>query len=172
MDDLKLYDKTMQELYSLVQTARIDIRMQFEIAKCAMLEMKRRKVVQSEEIELLSGETIKSLEDEKGYKYVGVLQFDSVKCKEMKDIITKEYYRNSRKIKSLNAGNSIKAINAIAVSVIRYRAGIVAWRINELEAIDRKTRQLLTMYRSLHPRTDVDRLYWKRINGGKGVDKS
>ena len=103
---------------------------------------------------------------------MGVLQFDSVKCKEMKDIITKEYYRNSRKIKSLNAGNSIKAINAIAVSVIRYRAGIVAWRINELEAIDRKTRQLLTMYRRLHPRTDVDRLYWKRINGGKGVDKS
>ena len=62
MDDLKLYDKTMQELYSLVQTARIfsrNIRMQFEVAKCAMLEMKRRKVVQSEEIELLSGETIK-----------------------------------------------------------------------------------------------------------------
>ena len=68
MDDLKLYDKTMQELYSLVQTARIfsrNIRMQFEVAKCAMLEMKRRKVVQSEEIELLSGETIKWLEDEK-----------------------------------------------------------------------------------------------------------
>ena len=103
MDDLKLYGKTIQELYSLVQTARIfsiDMRMQSEIAKCAMLEMKRRKVVQSEEIELLSWETIKSLEDEKGYKYVGVLQFDSVKCKEMKDIITKEYYRNSRKIKS------------------------------------------------------------------------
>ena len=75
MDDLKLHGKTIQELYSLVQTASIfsiDIRMQFEIAKCAMLEMKRRKVVQSEEIELLSGETIKSLEDEKGYKYVGV----------------------------------------------------------------------------------------------------
>ena len=36
----------------------------------------------------------------KGYKYVSVLQFDSVKCKEMKDLITKEYYWKIRKIKS------------------------------------------------------------------------
>ena len=99
-----------------------------------------------------------------------MLQFDSVKRKEMKDMITKEYYRRIRKIlkASLNAGNTIQAINARAVSIIRYGAGIVQWRKNELEAIDRKTRKLLTMYRSLHPRADVDRLYWKRKNGGKG----
>ena len=29
----------------------------------------------------------------KGYKYLGELLFDSVKNKEMKDMITKEYYR-------------------------------------------------------------------------------
>ena len=40
---------------------------------------------------------------------------------------------------------------------------------NELQATDRKTRKLLTMYRSLHPRANVDRLYWKRKNGGKGL---
>ena len=38
-----------------------------------MLKKKRGKVVQSEELELLSGEMIKTLEDEKGYKYLGVL---------------------------------------------------------------------------------------------------
>ena len=56
MDDLKLYDKTKQELDSLLQTVRMsskDIEMKLRISKCAMLEIK-------------SGETIKSLEDEKG----------------------------------------------------------------------------------------------------------
>ena len=68
MDDLKLYGKMMQELDSLVQTVRIfngDIGMQFGISKCAMLEMERDKVVQSEETELPNGKTIKSLNDEK-----------------------------------------------------------------------------------------------------------
>ena len=54
-----------------VQTVRIfssDTEIQFGISKCAILETKRSKVVQSKGIELLKGETIKSLEDEKGYK--------------------------------------------------------------------------------------------------------
>ena len=29
--------------------------------------------------------------------------------------------------------------------------------------------KLLTMYRSLHPKADVDRLYWKRNNDEKGL---
>ena len=96
-----------------------------------------------------------------------------MKSKEMKDMITKEYYRRIRKILkvSLNAGNTIQAINARAVSIIRYGAGIVEWIKNELEAIDRKARKLLTMYRSLLPRSDVDR-YWERKSGGKGVSNN
>ena len=48
----------MQELDSLLQTVRIfssDTEMQIKISKCAMLEMKRGKVVQSEGIELPRG---------------------------------------------------------------------------------------------------------------------
>ena len=62
------------------------------ISKYAMLEMENVKVLQSEGIELPNEETIKSLNDEKGYKYLGVLQFDSVKNKEIKTMITKVYY--------------------------------------------------------------------------------
>ena len=102
---------------------------------------------------------------------MGVLQFDSVKSKEMKDMITKEYYRRIRKIlkASLNARNIMQVINARAVSIIRYGTGIVEWRKNELEVIDRKKKKLLTMYSTFHPKTGVDRLYWKRKNGGKGL---
>ena len=89
----------------------------------------------------------------------------------MKDMIIEEYYPRIRKIlkTSLNGGNAIQAINARAVSIIRYGFGIVEWRKSELEASDRKTRKLLTMYRSFHPKADAGRLYWKRKNGGKGL---
>ena len=82
----------------------------------------KRQSCKSEGVKLPNGETIKSLEDKKGYKYLGFLQFASVKSKEMKDTITKEYYRRIRKIlkASINA-----AINARAESIIRYGAGIV-----------------------------------------------
>ena len=88
MDYLKLYGKTMQEIDSLVQTVRLvsrDIGMQFRISMCATIEIKRDKVVESEGIEWSNGETIIQLEDENGCKYLGVLQFDFVKSKEMKD---------------------------------------------------------------------------------------
>ena len=147
MDDLKVYGETMKELDSLMQRVRIfnsDIGMQYEISKCATLEMKKGKIVQTDGIELPSGETIKSLEHEKGYKYLGVLHFESVKSKLMKDMITKEYYQRIRKTlkASLNAENTIQTIHAKAILVIRYGAIIVKWRKNKLEAVDRKTREL------------------------------
>ena len=67
-DDLKLYGKMIQELDSLVQTVGIfssSLGMQFGFLKCEILEMKRAKVVQGEEIELQNGETIISLEDDR-----------------------------------------------------------------------------------------------------------
>ena len=45
-----------------------DIEMKFGICKRAMLEMKRGKVVQSEEIVFLRREMIIALKDEKEYK--------------------------------------------------------------------------------------------------------
>ena len=37
------------------------------------------------------------------------------------------------------------------------------------EAIDRKTRKLFTIYGALHPKSDVDRLYIPRKEGGRGL---
>ena len=174
MDDLKLYGKSLRELDSLVETTRIyskDIGMEFGISKCAMLEMKRGKVVDSNGIDLPSGETIKALESNDGYKYLGIIQCDATKNTEMKEMLSKEYFRRIRKIlkSSLNAGNTIKAINSRAVSIIRYGAGIVDWRKAELQQMDRKTRKLLTIYRSMHLQGDVDRTYLKRKKGGRGL---
>jgi len=35
--------------------------------------------------------------------------------------------------------------------------------------MDRKTRELMTINRALHPRADVDRLYVSRREGGRGM---
>ena len=86
-------------------------------------------------------------------------------------IIQKEYYRRVRKIlkSKLNGGNIVKAVNLSAVSMVRYGAGIIDWKKDELKEMDKKTRKLFTIYRALHPQADFDKLYLKRSEGGRGL---
>ena len=65
----------------------------------------------------------------------------------------------------LYAGNLIRGINAWAVSVVRYSAGVLDWTDKELKALDVRTRKLLTMFGVFHMRSSVDRLYMKRTTG-------
>ena len=175
MDDLKLYGKDENQIDSLIQFVRVissDIGMEFGISKCAYLIMKRGKLSSSEGIKMPNGETIRAIENQNDeYKYLGILEADDIKHNEMKSVIQKEYYRRVRKILKtrLNSGNTVKAINSRAVSLVRYGAGIIEWTKDELKTMDRKTRKLLTIYRALHPQSDVDRLYYKRSDGGKGM---
>ena len=85
--------------------------------------------------------------------------------------VSKEYIRRSRKaLKSkLNGGNLVCGVNTWVVSLLRYSAAFVSWRKSELQAIDRKTRKLFTIYGALHPKSDVDRLYIPRKEGGRGL---
>ena len=53
--------------------------------------------------------------------------------------------------------------------LLRYSATFVSWKKSELQAIDRKTRKLFTIYGALHPNSDVDRLYTSRKEGGRGL---
>ena len=66
--------------------------MQFGIKKCGVTIIKRGKLVKSEDLRLTNGESIKEVDDE-GYKYLGILELDKIKEKEMKEIFRKEYLR-------------------------------------------------------------------------------
>ena len=57
----------------------------------------------------------------------------------------------------------------LILSLLRYSAAFVSWRKSEQQAIDRKTRKLFTIYGALHPKSDVDRLYISRKEGGRGL---
>ena len=150
MDDLKLYAKDKKELDTLIQTVRVSskgIGMDFGIEKCEMIQMKRGKFLMSEGIELPNGKKIRSLDDQEGYKYLGILQFDDIKHGQVKEKLKKEYVRRVRKIlkSHLNGVNVIQAINARAVSIIRYSAGILDWTKLELQELDRQTGKLLNI---------------------------
>ena len=82
-----------------------------------------------------------------------------------------EYYKRVRLLarSKLYGGNVIRGLNAWAVSVIRYTAGVIEWSKRELKAIDVRTRKILTMAGVFHQKGDVDRLYLSRRDGGRGM---
>ena len=145
--------------------------MEFGIEKCAMLVLKRGQVATSNGIKLPGESVIKSVKDGESYKYLGMLQADQIKHQEMKEKVMKEYKRRVRKIleTKLNAGNLIKGINTWAVSLLRYSAAFLDWTKFEMELLDRQTRKLMTMHNALHPKSNVDRLYLPRKDGGRGL---
>ena len=89
----------------------------------------------------------------------------------MKLNVSKEYIRRLRKVlkSKLNGGNLVHRVNTWAVSLLRYSAAFVSWRKSELQAIARKTRNLFTIYGTLHPKSVVDRLYIPRKEQQRGL---
>ena len=109
--------------------------------------------------------------DETGYRYLGILETDKIKEKQMKKKFTKEYLRWLRFIlrSKLNGRNKIMAVNTWAVSVIRYGAAIPKWYADELKSFDRRTTKFMTMHGALHLKSDVDRVYFSREMGGRRI---
>ena len=97
--------------------------------------------------------------------------YNEVLYAEMKIRLQNEYYRRLKRIlkSKLNGKNVIMSVNIWAVSVLRYRTGVINWTKAELESIDRKTRKQVTICGMLHPCVDVQRFYMQRGQGGRGL---
>ena len=80
-----------------------------------------------EGVVLRDGQVIKEIED-RGYRYLGILEKDHLKEKEMKDLFSKEYKRRLKlMLKSkLSGKNKIMAANTWAVAILRYSADVVS----------------------------------------------
>ena len=157
-------------LFLCVTYIKKNIGMESGLKKCGVLAIKRGKIVKCDGIVLLNGDVMKEA-DKEGYTYLGIVELDKIKQNEMKEKTTKEYKRRLRLVlkSKLNGRNKIRAINAWTVAIFRYGAGILHWSKSELNALDRKSRKTMTMYGALHPKSDVDRLYMKRKEGGRGL---
>ena len=173
MDDLKLFGKSHDQIDSLVQTVFTfseDIGMEFGLKKCGVVILKKGKLVKFDGIHLPNQEIMKKVV-ENGYTYLGILVLDEIKEHKMKIKVTVGYKKRLRLIlkSKLNGKNKIQAINTWALALLRYGTGIINWKVDELEKMDRTTRKTLTMYGVLHPKIDIDRLYLNRKHRGRGL---
>ena len=55
------------------------------------------------------------------------------------------------------------------MAVVQCAAGMVEWTKEELQIMDSKTRKLMILHHALHLQADIDRLYFKRSEGGRGL---
>jgi hypothetical protein len=89
----------------------------------------------------------------------------------MQERLKQEYNRRLGMIPKfeLKARNKITATGALAFQVLKYSFGIINWRIEEIKQIGRKARNMLTMCKMHHQKADIDKLYVKRKEGGRGL---
>ena len=142
--------------------------MEFGIEKCDLLIMRSGKRYMMEGTELLNEEKFRAFGEKETYKYLGILEADTIKQVEMEEKkIKKEYLRKTRKLleTKLYSRNLIKWINTRAVSLVIYSGQFLKWRREELKQIDQRTRKLMTMHKALHLTDDVGRLYVSRKDG-------
>ena len=104
---------------------------------------------------------------------MGILEADAIKQVQMKDNITKEYLRRTRKLleTKLSSRNLIKGINSWAVPIVRYSGPFLKWTRDQLKQMKQRTRKLISMHKAFHPRDDVDRLCFKK-RGHTSIEES
>ena len=137
MDDLKLFGKSEDQIDSLVQTVFIfseDIGMELGLKKCGVVILQKGKLVKFDGIHLPNQEIMKEV-DQNGYTYLGILDLDKIKEHEMKIKVRAECHRRLRLIlkSKLNGKNKTQAINTSMVALLRYGAGIIDWKVDELK---------------------------------------
>jgi len=175
MDDIKLYSKSESNLLIMITNLNKfsqEIKMNFNASKCNTMAIKKGQPASCKPISLGDNGTIHCLEGPKAkYKYLGIWEADSIKHEEMKIEVKTEYRKRLRQIlkSKLNGPNKISGINQYAVPVVRYSAGIIKWSKAEISQLDTGTRKLMTIYGCFARKDDVDRLYVKRIEGGRGL---
>jgi hypothetical protein len=68
----------------------------------------------------------------------------------------------------MNAKNKITAVGSLADPVLRYGFAVTNWRLDEVRKTDRKTREIVTIYKINQNKADTYRLYVER-KGGRGL---
>ena len=174
VDDLKLYAKNLyiaKQLLEVVTTFSKDINMQFGVEKCAYIYIERGKRKSLGETISIHDDPIKELKEDETYKYLGQDEAIGYDGPINKDRVLKEYLRRVKKIwnSQLSALNKTIAHNVFAVPIITPTIGVLDWNRNEIDNLDIRTRKTMAMSGSLHVRSDVERLYAKRAQGGRGL---
>ena len=101
MDDLKLYaknDKELEGLFSTVKQLSDDIGMEFGLDKCTKATFRNANLTRTTAVELDIDTTIRELDKDEIYKYLGIDEGNGIKHSNTKESIRKECYRQTRAI--------------------------------------------------------------------------
>ena len=128
---------------------------------------RRKRKHQGKELEL-EGLRIKELLEEDNYKYLGMDESIKYDGPLNKNRVTSEYNKRVRKIWSseLNNINKVQAHNTFAVPVLTPKIGVLPLTKKEIKDL---TRKQMSMQGSFHISSDVNRLYARRNEGGRGL---
>ena len=174
VDNLKLYAISLEQLLNFLKIVveySKDIGMSFGDSKCAyqcIQRGKRKEIGSPLRVDHL---TVQEIKEGDNYKYLGTdesVGFDGPLNKER---VIKEYRRRVNRIwrSELNAINKSIAHNSFAVPFITPTTGVLNWTKEEIRRLDVTTRKLLTTNGLFHQSSDMNRLYAKRKQGGRGL---
>ncbi|CAK1584157.1 unnamed protein product [Parnassius mnemosyne] len=174
MDDLKLFTSKESDLLLLLKLTHNfnnDIRMEFGIDKCAVINVNRGKIKDCNNFAITDDLHFSSLSETETYKYLGMAEALGINDKNIKENSKVKFMSRLKKvIKShLSGGNKIRAYNSWVIPSLLYTFGITRWSQTELDDLDRRVRTLMTTHRMHHPRSSVMRLYLPRKDGGRGL---
>ena len=146
--------------------------MRFGVDKCAYMYIEHGKRKSTGTELEMDGLKISELQDTDSYKYLGADEDVAYWGTLNKDRVVKEYIKRIRKIwkSELSARNKVITHNSFAVPILTPTFGILDWNKDEVEAIDIKTRKILTTTGNFHRNSSVDRLYMTREDGGRGLN--
>ena len=124
-----------------------DIKIEIGLDKCAKATFKRGKKTSGEGIQLNDNKAIQDLEPEATYTNLGMEEGNCTDHHKMKAKIQKEYKRRIRLVlkSEVNARNKIAAINTGTVNIVSYNCGVINWKLDEIQDLDRITRKQLCM---------------------------
>lgn len=140
------------------------VKMEMGLDKCAVLHVKRGKLVEGEAMLIQQGLQIQRMGPEETYKYLGIQQGLEIKTAEARDAFKTRVIERVKKVlqSELNAKSTFTAIKAWAMPCLAYSFGVIKWSTTELRALDTQIRVLLTRYGMHHPHASVTRLYMPR----------
>ena len=174
VDDLKLYGTSDNQLTGLINTVKNvsdDIKMEFGLTSVQRHHSREARKFSAEGIPLNDNKVIQDLDQAETYKYLGMEEGEGVQHYKMKVKSGKEYKRRINLVlkSELNARNKIAAINTLAVPVILYSYGVIDWKLDEIQNLDRMTRKQLCVNQMLAMKADVDRIYLPCQEGGRSL---
>ena len=118
--------------------------------------MKSGKRHMTDGIELPNQDKITTLGEKETYKYLGILEDDTIKQVEIKEKIQKEYLRRTGKLfETKLCGRNLY------ISLVRYSGSFLKWTREELMQMYKRTtttKKLMNIHKELHPRDYVDRI--------------